>query len=518
MTLRARIATASAACCLGLAAAVSVSTSSDASVSLGLAGLTLLAVGAVFQTSNARDLGAEVAQVASSIDVLITRAEALETTITSEIALLTSAARSINDRLRSLEELNGQLMADLHVLEVELGKSLQDHEQASRRRTDDAGKLAAERLTTVNDLLDSIARDCAVAARGSERPASARAHALERPVHDYAIDTATRDAVTSDKGTATRFVDHSSTQVAGTPDDAPTGELVGPRPTLASSCTCGQVLAAIADDNATALVRLDQILDALGRLEATARSVAADARQSANYARSTFDRAGLLQAEVAETPALAAQFTRLAGLGIGSTTALPALGGWAASPDTIVSLIDSIFEAKDDISIVECGSGSSTVWLATALSARGRGGRVIALENDPEYAEKTRNELARHGLFDFAEVRDAPLEALGNADERRWYSLSATHDLENIDILFVDGPPGTSYVDARHPALAILGPRLSKEALVAIDDTGRDSERQLVELWLDAPGRGRHAHVTEQLRRTTVIRVTSTTDATTETA
>ena len=123
---------------------------------------------------------------------------------------------------------------------------------------------------------------------------------------------------------------------------------------------------------------------------------------------------------------------------------LPATRGWAASPDLLLVLVDQVIAQRPSL-IVECGSGASTLWLALALRRFEIAGRVVALDHDPVFAEKTRGFLARHGVSDLAEVRDAPLEDFSLGDgSYSWYARRAWEDLAGIDLLFVDGPPAAT--------------------------------------------------------------------------
>jgi predicted O-methyltransferase YrrM len=165
---------------------------------------------------------------------------------------------------------------------------------------------------------------------------------------------------------------------------------------------------------------------------------------------------------------------------------LPATRGWAASPDLILVLVDQVITQRPSL-IVECGSGASTLWLALALQRFGIDGRVVALDHDPVYARKTRDLLARHGVSEFAEVRDAPLEDLSIADGTwTWYARQAWKDLTGIDLLFVDGPPAATGAKARYPALPLLREALNPVSTVVLDDLVVPDMQETLQLWLDA--------------------------------
>jgi predicted O-methyltransferase YrrM len=137
--------------------------------------------------------------------------------------------------------------------------------------------------------------------------------------------------------------------------------------------------------------------------------------------------------------------------------------------------------------VVECGSGASTLWLALALRRFGIDGRIVALDHDPVFAGKTRDFLARHGVSDLAEVRDAPLEDFSLADGTySWYARRAWEDLTGIDLLFVDGPPAATGSKARYPALPLLREALNPAAAVVLDDLVVPDMQETLRLWLDA--------------------------------
>jgi len=170
---------------------------------------------------------------------------------------------------------------------------------------------------------------------------------------------------------------------------------------------------------------------------------------------------------------------------IPTTDVLPATRGWAASPDLLLVLVDQVITQRPRL-VVECGSGASTLWFALALRRFGIDGRIVALDHDPVFAGKTRDFLARHGVSDLAEVRDAPLEDVSLAGgSYSWYARRAWEDLTGIDLLFVDGPPAATGSKARYPALPLLREALNPAATIVLDDLVVPDMRETLRLWLD---------------------------------
>jgi hypothetical protein len=131
-------------------------------------------------------------------------------------------------------------------------------------------------------------------------------------------------------------------------------------------------------------------------------------------------------------------------------------------------------------SIVECGSGLSTVVWARLLRQRG-GGTVTAIEHDRRWAALVSELLSRESLQDIAQVVHAPL-----AGDPSWYAPEALESLPaEVDLLIVDGPPAyaAGMGLARLPALAALESRLTETATVVLDDVGRPGEQEVLASW-----------------------------------
>jgi predicted O-methyltransferase YrrM len=183
---------------------------------------------------------------------------------------------------------------------------------------------------------------------------------------------------------------------------------------------------------------------------------------------------------------------------------LPTLHGWSVGADLARFLYSEVLE-RQRMHVLECGSGSTTVILAYAMQALGSG-RVVALEHLPQFADATRRLLAERGLQQWAQVLDAPLVDVElDGEVWQWYDIGAI-PAGRIDLLLVDGPPGTTRPQARYPAVPLLADRLADDALIVLDDARRSAERAVGERWLtQLPGYQskmlKHDHGTLVFRR-----------------
>jgi predicted O-methyltransferase YrrM len=162
---------------------------------------------------------------------------------------------------------------------------------------------------------------------------------------------------------------------------------------------------------------------------------------------------------------------------------LPTTRGWAASPDLLKEIISLTHRHKPQL-VVEASSGVSTLIIAYCLQRLGAG-KLVSLEHEQKFAQATQNNLSLHGLDDVATVIYAPLmEVEINGAKWLWYDLTKIEIPEAIDLLIVDGPPGTTQKLARYPALPMLHAKLSKKAIVLLDDGARADEAKIVEQWM----------------------------------
>jgi predicted O-methyltransferase YrrM len=156
---------------------------------------------------------------------------------------------------------------------------------------------------------------------------------------------------------------------------------------------------------------------------------------------------------------------------------VPPTRSWAASPDLLLTLAQLVRTHNPKL-VVELGSGVSTLVVAKAGAKK-----VISIDHSGEFADKTREILKEHKVRG-VEIRVAQLKAhISGVD---WYDTAVIKDLKRIDLLIVDGPPGSKNPEARMPARAEFIAKLSPKAIIVIDDVNREGERKLAEAFAKA--------------------------------
>lgn len=161
-------------------------------------------------------------------------------------------------------------------------------------------------------------------------------------------------------------------------------------------------------------------------------------------------------------------------------------GGWAMDAHLAETIARLLLQKRPQF-VVECGSGSSTLLMASCLKRMNGHQRLVALDHEPKYASITRDMLEQQDLDDWAEVRTVPLEPWKiKGQELPWYGLDLeTLPDQSIDLLIVDGPPGMGSTAARYPAVPVLQQHLSDECIIVLDDGDRADEHEAAHRWAE---------------------------------
>ena len=164
---------------------------------------------------------------------------------------------------------------------------------------------------------------------------------------------------------------------------------------------------------------------------------------------------------------------------------LPPTRVWAMSPDLLCEIATITLTKRPEL-VLEASSGTSTLIIAYCLKKLGTG-RLVSLEHNSEYAERTRELLAAHRLDSIAQVIHCPLvpHKIGGR-ELLWYDISPLSSMNSINLLVIDGPPAKDDNDSesRYPALPLLFDRLASDCQIILDDAAREGERAITAAWM----------------------------------
>lgn len=163
---------------------------------------------------------------------------------------------------------------------------------------------------------------------------------------------------------------------------------------------------------------------------------------------------------------------------------LPSMSRWAATSELALLIVDTI-KKEPPKTVVDLGSGVSSLVAGYTIEQLGEG-RVISVDHEEEFYEKTRQTIQGHELEDVIDLRHAPLrQQKAGEDNYEWYDMEKLQDVDNIDLLIVDGPPGKTQKHARYPAVPLLYDKLSKGATIILDDYSRQEEKEITKMWLE---------------------------------
>ena len=159
---------------------------------------------------------------------------------------------------------------------------------------------------------------------------------------------------------------------------------------------------------------------------------------------------------------------------------------WAMEPGNMLRLLATI-QFNDYRTIVECGSGISTILIGRMLKQLG-GGHLYSLEEDANWHRVMTHAVEHDGLADCVTLIHAPLEHHPESGAP-WYdvpSAGRVYELvKRIDLLLVDGPKSVSQY-SRYPALPYFAALLDESSLIVLDDSKRPAEKAVIRRWKES--------------------------------
>lgn len=168
------------------------------------------------------------------------------------------------------------------------------------------------------------------------------------------------------------------------------------------------------------------------------------------------------------------------------------LSEWAVSPSTIVHILNDIV-VNDRKSIIEFGSGVSTLYIAKLIKSNIIQASFFSVESDVQWADKITKQLELLDLTSYVTIIIAPIKAVDHSlalgEQKVWYDTNILNEhlktIQSIDLVLVDGPFGGLTPNSRFSAVPYLKDKLAETYAVFLDDVDREDERNILKNWED---------------------------------
>lgn len=162
-----------------------------------------------------------------------------------------------------------------------------------------------------------------------------------------------------------------------------------------------------------------------------------------------------------------------------------AINGGALRPFCLAYILNEIIINKRK-SIIEFGSGISTILIARLIKENGLPVSFVSVEHNIEWIEVLNKQLKRENLTDFVKI-----EHINLVDQNTEIGKVLSYDSKSIlnitagnkyDLIIVDGPPAnTSKIRySRYPVFLNLRKNLFNEYCLIIDDANRKGEKEII--------------------------------------
>ena len=147
---------------------------------------------------------------------------------------------------------------------------------------------------------------------------------------------------------------------------------------------------------------------------------------------------------------------------------------WSTDAPLLSAVLEWLSRTKGPI--LECGSGLSTLIMASAARAADR--TLLSLEHEQSWAERVETHLSPD-LRKHAGIAITPLNRYGDFD---WYGTEKVAVPKDIGFVLCDGPPGMTR-GGRYGLLPQLREKFAPGCIVILDDTQRQDERAIANRW-----------------------------------
>lgn len=148
---------------------------------------------------------------------------------------------------------------------------------------------------------------------------------------------------------------------------------------------------------------------------------------------------------------------------------------WSAEEPYLAEVVRSAERTSG--SILECGSGLTTLLVGTVAMRRGI--RLHSLEHNADWHERISRSLHDEGITG-ATVHLTPLRNFGDYE---WYESPLSPLPDQFSLIVCDGPPASTR-GGRIGVMPQMGDSFSAGCVILLDDLIRPAEQDLVQRWI----------------------------------
>lgn len=141
-------------------------------------------------------------------------------------------------------------------------------------------------------------------------------------------------------------------------------------------------------------------------------------------------------------------------------------------------------------SIIEFGSGLSTIFMALVIKKFSLPTKIISIESEKVWTDRMEKKISEMDLSSIITIVPAilmPIPSLG--EENNWYDLSQLPDAilnsSPFDMVVIDGPPAynESISLSRFMAVPFVSNLLDDNYSIFLDDANRKGEKMVMSMW-----------------------------------
>lgn len=167
---------------------------------------------------------------------------------------------------------------------------------------------------------------------------------------------------------------------------------------------------------------------------------------------------------------------------------LPFNGG-ALRPICIAYILNEII-INQRKSVLEFGSGLSTIMMARLISKNNLKTKIVTVEHNENWATLIEQYLENENLLQFVTIIRADLKEIGTSlGAVNWYNyneISTTIKDKKFDLIVVDGPIANSekIKYSRFPAFVKLTNNFDEDFCLILDDANRTGEQEIIKSFI----------------------------------